>query len=181
MQKGLAHMIKKSDILVYSIIAMILFISVLGAIHDIKTIISRNYDIASNIEEFTNPNDNSADIKVVDTDHIRIALSHGKTWSYSADSKTSITIYNKESKNSGSGGVLVSIMAFALEDARYKDFPDYSVIGETEGMRYIAVYPTDVQFDPENNQAMEDYRAVMQEINKIRNNDAESPVVIKGR
>ena len=43
------------------------------------------------------------------------------------------------------------------------------------------MYPTDIQFDPENKQAMEDYQAVMQEINKIRNNDAESPVVIKGR
>lgn len=174
-------MIKKNDIPVYLLIALILFVSLTGAVHDVKTLISKDYDIASNIEVSTDTNDNNADMKVVDTDHIRIVLSRGKTWSYNADSKFSITIYNEASRKAGRGGVLVSIMAFPLDDADYEDFPNYSVIGETEGMRYIAVYPTDVQFDPENNQAIEDYRAVMQEVKKIRNNDADSPVVIKGR
>ena len=172
---------KRSDILVGLYVALIAFIVVVGVIRDAKTLVSNEYDIASNIKVLTESDDNNADMKVVETDHIRIVLSHGKSWSYSADSKYSITIYNEASKNTGSGGALVSIMAFSLNDAGYKAFPDYSIIGETEGMRYIAVYPTDIQFDPENKQAMEDYQAVMQEINKIRNNDAESPVVIKGR
>ena len=172
---------KRSDILVSLYVALIAFIVAVGFIRDAKTLVSNEYDIASNIKVLTESDDNNADMKVVETDHIRIVLSHGKSWSYSADSKYSITIYNEASKNAGSGGALVSIMAFSLNDAGYKAFPDYSIIGETEGMRYIAVYPTDIQFDPENKQAMEDYQAVMQEINIIRNNDAESPVVIKGR
>ncbi|MBR3376712.1 MAG: hypothetical protein IKG44_03415 [Mogibacterium sp.] len=172
---------KRSDILVSLYVALIAFIAVVGFLHDAKTLVSNEYDIASNIKVLTESDDNNADIKAIATDHINIVLSHGKSWSYSADSKSSITIYNEASNKAGSGGVLVSIMAFSLNDAGYKDFPDYSVIGEAEGKRYIAVYPTDIQFDPENKQAMEDYQAVMQEINKIRNNDAESPVVIKGR
>ena len=173
-------MINKKDIPVYTFIAVILFITVTGVIYDAKALFGKDYDIASNLEVRTESDDNSG-VKVIDTDHIRIELSHGKSWSYNTDSKSSITIYNEESKNAGSGGVLVSIMAFSLDDTGYEAFPDFSIIGETEGMRYIAVYPTDVQFDPENNKAMEHYRSVMKEISKIRCNDADSPVTIKGR
>lgn len=174
-------MIKQNGILIYLISAVVILISVTGIAYDLKMLADKEFDIASGLELSMEADNKESDVKVVDTDHIRISLSHGNSWSFSADGKNSVTIYNDASKKSGSGGVLVSIMAFPLDDAEYEVFPDYSVIGEAEGMRYIAVYPTDVQFDPENNQAMEDYRAVMKEINKIRNNDADSPVVIKGR
>lgn len=174
---------KISNILIYLYIAVIMFISVAGTVHNIKKLTDNEYDISSNLEvsEVSADSDSKdADMKVIDTDHIRVTLSHGKSWSVRTDHEKSITIYNDASRNAGSGGALVTIMAFSPDDREYESFPDYSIIGESEGLKYVAVYPTDVQFDPENRQAMEDYQAVMEEVNKIRSCNTDSPVVLKG-
>ena len=49
---------------------------------------SAEYVIASNLRLA------GGDEKILDTDYFRITLSHGTSWDYTVDSKTSITIYN---------------------------------------------------------------------------------------
>lgn len=63
---------KRSDILVSLYVALIAFIVAVGFIRDAKTLVSNEYDIVSNIKVLTESDDNNADMKVVETDHIRI-------------------------------------------------------------------------------------------------------------
>lgn len=131
------------------------------------------YDIASNLRLA------GGDEKLLDTDYFRITLSRGPSWDYEVDSKTAITIYNIASREAGVGGRLVSIIAYDLEDKEYEMLPSYSVIGESGGKVYVAEYPTDVQFDHENAQTEADYRAVYEEVNRIRDGGSDSPIVLK--
>ena len=73
------------------------------------------------------------------------------TWGYEQTSKTSVEIYLKSAREDGYGGNLVTIMAFDPEDTSYEDFPDYSIAGYGKNVdkRFIALFPTDVQFNPE--------------------------------
>ena len=131
------------------------------------------YDIASNLRLA------GGDEKILDTDCFRITLSRGPSWDYTVDSKTSITIYNIASREADCGGRLVSIIAYDADDKGYEVLPSYCVIGEKDGKVYIAEYPTDVQFNMDDEQATEDYQAVYDEVNKIRDGGADSPIVLK--
>ena len=135
---------------------------------------SGDYDIASNLQLA-----GGGDEKAIDTDHFTITLTHGSSWDYTVDSKTSVTIYNVAAKEANYGGRLVSIKAYDPADKDYEMFPSYSVIGEKDGKVYVAEYPSDVQFDPSDEQAAADYQAVYEEVNKIREGAADSPVVLK--
>ena len=135
---------------------------------------SDDYDIASNLQLA-----GGGDEKAIDTDHFTITLTHGSSWDYTVDSRTSITIYNVAAREANCGGRLVSIKAYDPEDKDYEMLPSYSVIGEKNGKMYIAEYPSDVQFDPSDEQSAADYQAVFEEVNKIREGAADSPLVLK--
>ena len=133
------------------------------------------YDIASNLQVTED-----GDVKSIDTDHFTLTLSHGSSWGYEINSKTMITIFNIASHDADYGGRLVSIEVYDADDKEYEEMlPSYSVIGEKDGKVYVAEYPTDVQWDHEDAQAEEDYRAVYEEVNKIRDGSGDSPIVLK--
>ena len=121
---------------------------------------SAEYDIASNLRLA-----GGGDEKAIDTDYFTITLTHGSSWDYTVDSKTSITIYNVAAREANCGD--------------YEMLPSYGIIGEKDGKMYIAEYPSDVQFDPSDEKAMEDYQAVYEEVNKIRDGSGDSPIVLK--
>ena len=125
---------------------------------------SDDYNIASNLQLA-----GGGDEKAIDTDHFTITLTHGSSWDYTVDSRTSITIYNVAAREANCGG----------RDKDYEMLPSYSVIGEKNGKMYIAEYPSDVQFDPSDEQAAADYQTVYEEVNKIREGAADSPLVLK--
>lgn len=133
-----------------------------------------DFDIASNLQLA-----GGGDEKAIDTDCFTITLTHGSSWDYTVDSKTSITIYNVEAREADYGGRLVSIIAYDTDDKEYEVLPSYSVIGEKNGKVYIAEYPSDVQFDPSNEKAAADYQAVFEEVNRIREGAEDSPIVLK--
>ena len=135
---------------------------------------SGDYDIASNLQLA-----GGGDEKAIDTDHFTITLTHGSSWDYTVDSKTSITIYNVAAREANCGGRLVSIKAYDPADKDYEMLPSYSVIGEKNGKMYVAEYPSDVQLDPSDEQAAADYQAVYEEVSKIREGAADSPLVLK--
>lgn len=135
---------------------------------------SGDYDIASNLQLA-----GGGDEKAINTDHFTITLTHGSSWDYTVDSKTSVTIYNVTARDANCGGRLVSIKAYDPADKGYEMLPSYNVIGEKNGKMYIAEYPSDVQFDPTDEQASADYQAVYEEVSKIREGAADSPLVLK--
>ena len=138
-----------------------------------------DYDIASNLQIANGVDGEGGNTQVIDTDHFTLTLSHGGTWDYTVDSKTSITIYNIASREADCGGRLVSIIAYDAGDKDYEMLPSYGVIGEKDGKVYIAKYPSDVQFNFEDEQATADYQAVYDELNKIRDGSGDSPIVLK--
>ena len=135
---------------------------------------SSEYDIASNLQLA-----GGGDEKAIDTDYFTITLTHGDSWDYEVDSKTSITIYNVASREADCGGKLVSIEAYDAGNTDYEQLPSYHKIGEKDGKVYIAQYPSDVQYDFNNEKATEDYQAVFEEVQKINEGAEDSPLVLK--
>ena len=115
--------------------------------------------------------------RTIETDRFILKLGHADTWYYQVNEDDSLSLYNIEAKDTGWGGHLVTIRAFEEGDVSYEELPSYTVAGTKDGWTYVAVYPTDVQVNPENPEEMDAYRAVFQEVNEIR--EGGGPLTLK--
>ena len=99
------------------------------------------------------------------------------TWSYEATTKDSVRIFHMDADSAGFGGTLVTIMAMDMDDTSYEEFPAFAIAGESEalGKRFIAMFPTDLQCNPEDETQAEEYPPLSEHVHKIDMNSADSP------
>ncbi len=74
--------------------------------------------------------------------------------------------YNVENAEAGYGGVLFSITSYYSED-EWKDLPDYRFLAQKDGVYYVALFPTDVQFDMEDEENMQLYYEMKEDVETI--------------
>jgi hypothetical protein len=68
---------------------------------------------------------------------------------YGVDERdTYVTFYDKANADAGYGGTLFTIGIYT-EDETYDYLPDYQLLAEHDGLSYVAMFPTDVQCNPE--------------------------------
>ena len=134
------------------------------------------YDIAEGI---TVQEEN--DMAVLYANGFHVVMPNTGTWTYNAESADSLNIYYMDGESAGFGGNLVTIMAFDLDDNSYEDFPDYAVAGENKelGKRFIALFPTDVQYDPEDETQEAEYMELFNYVQMINADSADSPLIVQ--
>lgn len=86
-------------------------------------------------------------------------------------SSTSFGIIYVPAALSGCGGQLVTIEAFPVGDTSYQQAPSWTLAGQAEGIQYVAFFPTDVQFDPNDCTQAEEYPALLDYLKKIGSSD----------
>lgn len=120
------------------------------------------------------------DMAVLYANGFHLTMPNTGTWTYDAETTDSLRIYYMDADSAGFGGTLVTIMAFDLDDNSYEDFPDYVVAGENKelGKRFIALFPTDVQYDPEDETQAAEYTELLNHVQTIGSSDA-SPFVVQ--
>ena len=106
-----------------------------------------------------------------------LIMPNNDEWAYEQISETSLEIYLKSAREDGFGGDLVTIMAFDPEDTSYEEFPSYSVAGTGKNVNkvFIALFPTDVQFNPEDADQQAAYEELYTHVHKIAEGMVNSP------
>lgn len=107
-----------------------------------KTASTEEYDIAENIGVY-----NSEGRARLESRYFTIYLPEDADWSYEVINKNTVSLYYEPARKSGNGGLLVSIEAYDWGDNSYENLPSYTIAGVSEKKKYIAIFPTDVQFD----------------------------------
>ena len=74
--------------------------------------------------------------------------------------------YNVENAGAGYGGFLFSIEIYK-QDGEWEYLPSYQFLGEKDGAYYVATFPTDVQFDIENQENQQIYKEMQEDIEGI--------------
>lgn len=120
------------------------------------------YDIAENIGVF-----NSEGQARLESKYFTLYLPADGEWMYKVIDNTTVGIYYEPAYESGMGGHLVTIKAFDWGDNSYEDFPEYTVAGVSENKKYIAIFPTDVQYDSSQETG---YRRMYEHVKRIDNN-----------
>ena len=70
-------------------------------------------------------------------------------------------------------------MAYEWNDNSYTDFPDWSLAGSDENMKYIAVFPTDVRFDPNDQTQAKEYQELLDIAQDMDCNDSQAYSLFK--
>ena len=98
-------------------------------------------------------------------------------WAYEKTDNDTLRIYLVDAQESGYGGNLVTIKAYDLDDNSYEMLPSYSVagVGRNVNKRFIAIFPTDVQWDHNDEDQEEDYRELYEHVHKIGEGAVNSP------
>ena len=98
-------------------------------------------------------------------------------WEYVQNDKDSFSIIYIPGKNAGYGGHLVTIKAYDSNDTSYTNFPSYRVAGRSKNTNkvFVAIFPTDVQYDSNNKSQAARYQDLFEYVQKIDENAVNSP------
>lgn len=91
----------------------------------------------------------------------------------------SVTFYLFSAQQEGYGGRLVTIKAFDLDDTSYEDYPmevHVAGVGQNVNKRFVAIYPSDLQYNPQDSQQAADYKDLFDHLHKIGEGAVNSPL-----
>lgn len=111
---------------------------------------------------------NSEGQACLESKHFTLYLPADGDWAYRVMNNTAIELYYVPAYEAGFGGHLVTIQAYDWGDNSYEDDPNYAIAGLSENKKYIALFPTDVQYDA--NQA-EGYTRMYEYVRRIDNSE----------
>jgi len=101
--------------------------------------------------------------------HFKLNMPKGLPWHWEQINSTTVILYYTPAYVSFGGGKLVSIRAYDHGDESYKDIPAWTLAGQTDEKVFIAIYPTDVQFDPADPTQAEEYMILSEHLAGIAN------------
>lgn len=108
-----------------------------------------------------------------------MVMPNNEKYSFEASpDKQSVTFYLFSAQQEGYGGRLVTIHAYDINDDSYTILPSYSVagVGGNTNKRFVAEFPTDVQWNHEDATQEADYRELYDHVHKIAEGMANSPL-----
>lgn len=76
-----------------------------------------------------------------------------------------VAFYEKKCHKQTKQGWLFSIARY--EDESYQELPTYELVGKWNGINYVAVFPTDVQFEGATSAAMKQYQKLDKSVKKV--------------
>ncbi|MBQ9020752.1 MAG: hypothetical protein IJ113_01885 [Eggerthellaceae bacterium] len=132
------------------------------------------YDIEEN---FTKTASADGSIEYLYFNDFMMIMPGNEKWSFEADGD-SVAFYLFSAQQEGFGGRLVSIVAYDIDDYSYENLPvEYHVagVGQNVNKRFIAIYPSDVQFDPGDATQQADYKDLYDYLHKIGEGAVNSP------
>ena len=117
-----------------------------------KNYLIEAYNIASGIKIRT-----SEGASYLETDHFSLYLPGDIPWEYEVVDNTTISIFYTPAKEDDFGGHVVTVKAYDWANDEYAELPAWSVAGLSNEKKFIAVYPTDVQFNPDDSTQATEY------------------------
>lgn len=135
-----------------------------------------DYDIMKGFEKKTN---DDGSIEYLYFNDFMLVMPGNDKWSFEPSSdKQSVTFYLYSAQQEGYGGRLVTIHAYDIDDDSYEMVPSYSVagVGGNTNKRFVAEFPTDVQWNGNDAQQDADFRDLSNYLHKIGEGAVNSPL-----
>lgn len=99
-------------------------------------------------------------------------------WEFYASDANTIDFYYTKAKAGGYGGWVFSLIAYDWGDNGYEDYPEYTIAGLSDEKKYIAVFPTDVQYNVKDAEQQEEYTRLLTYAKRIDQNNDDNPLAV---
>ena len=99
---------------------------------------------------------------IMESDHFYMLLPTDVRWMYRQIDGESFALYYQPETESVYDGWIVTIRAYDWDEDEYVDAPSWTVCGLSETKKYVAFFPTDVRFDPNDPAFEQGYRTMME-------------------
>jgi len=117
-------------------------------------------------------------VKTIYFNDFMMIMPDNEKWSFEPNGN-SVSFYLFSAQQEGYGGRLVTIQAYDIDDETYKELPMphcEAGVGRNVNKRFIAIYPSDVQYDFNNAEQSADYQELYDYLLKIGENAVDSPL-----
>lgn len=107
-----------------------------------------------------------------------IAMPHNDKWGYETNGNE-VSFFLLAAQQGDFGGRLVTIKAYDADDNSYEQIlVPYQVagVGKNVNKRFVAIYPSDVQYDFNDEQQTADYMELFDYLKKIKEGASDSPL-----
>lgn len=141
--------------------------------HGLDTVSNDGYDIAEDL--YLHVSEGNV---IFETSHFTIYLPGSVEWDYAVLDDTAIKFYYTPAHRSGYGGCFVTIKAFDRGDNSYEDIPDYKIAATSSDKKYVAILPTDLQYDGSDADQAEEYGKLLSWANHLDVNDDGNPMIV---
>lgn len=135
--------------------------------------LSDGYDIAANINLHV-----SQGFAFVISDYITLGLPADANWDFEVINDTTIKFFYPPAKEAGFGGTFVTIRAYDWGDNGYADIPSYKIAGLSDTKKYIAIFPTDVQYDTSDATQTSEYQRLLDFAYRIDDENSDNPFMV---
>lgn len=125
--------------------------------------IPSGYDILSNVQRQNGTNN----LAWLGSDYFLLSVPSSLSWHWEQIDSCAFSLYYTPAQEAGYGGHLVTIRAYPLGDTSFQDAPSWALAGQTDTLQYVAFFPTDVQFDPDDTVQASEYCALLSYLQKI--------------
>ncbi|MBQ9059311.1 MAG: hypothetical protein IJ125_09025 [Atopobiaceae bacterium] len=134
---------------------------------------SADYDVSAGFEK-----QSWNGLEVLYFNDFMMTMPEGDKWSFEMDGNA-VTFYLFSAQQEGYGGRLVTIRAFDMDDHSFENFPmEYHVagVGQNVNKRFVAIYPSDVQWNHNDATQEADYKDLSDYLHKIGEGAVNSPL-----
>lgn len=136
---------------------------------------SADYDVEKGFKKETS-DDGSVDYLYFND--FMISMPHNDKWGYETNGNE-VTFFLTAAQKGEFGGRLVTIKAYDEDDNSYEQIPvphQVAGVGKNVNKRFVAIYPSDVQFDFNDEQQTADYKELFDYLKKIKEGAEDSPL-----
>lgn len=131
---------------------------------------SEGYNIAENIGLHVSEGN-----AFVASEYFTLYLPADASWDWEVINSETIRFFYPPAKEAGLGGTFVTIRAYDWGDNGYSDLPSYKVAGLDSLKKYIAIFPTDVQYDVSDSVQTAEYQRLQEYARRINNEGSDNP------
>lgn len=120
---------------------------------------AEGYDISEGLFQYDNTAGENE--KMLGGTYFDLTLPGTVPWGWEKTSNTSVKIYYQGALDSGYGGTVVTVRAYDPDDTSYLELPRYQIAGKSSDKVYVAIFPTDLQYDASNAVQTDEYNELM--------------------
>lgn len=111
-------------------------------------------------------------------DYFQLYLPADVGWDYESVDSQTVRFFMTDAKNGGFGGTFLTIEAFDWGDNGYEDWPACRVAGVSGEKKYVALFPTDLQYDPQSEEQMTAYQRLRDLVERIGPESPDNPFIV---